>query len=164
MRLLDEQHSEAFSAKANLTAVYCNQGRWDKAAKLARQVVDASLNVLGERHASTLVAMANLASTYRKLGRVCDSEELWIRIKQYKSCSHRQEAKIITSYHVWRMFVAGSCLLHACWRCIYLEASVSGYRFAKALVGKHIGFVVNTMIAREGMTGLVFIIERKDAF
>jgi hypothetical protein len=32
MRLLDEQHPEAFSAKATMTAVYCNQGWWDKAA------------------------------------------------------------------------------------------------------------------------------------
>ena len=61
-----------FDLMANLASTYRNQGRWQDAVKLEKQVLEARVRLFGEEHPNTLTAMANLASTYWNLRMVDD--------------------------------------------------------------------------------------------
>jgi hypothetical protein len=89
-RASGEDHIDTLTAKAHLAATYCNQGRWDEAAKLELQVVEARVSILGKNHPSTLIAMANLASTYGRQGRLRDAKSLFANVKRLSSDLSRQ--------------------------------------------------------------------------
>jgi hypothetical protein len=74
--MLDEEHPHTLTSMANLASIYWNQGRWEEAENLERQVMETRSRQFGHRHPDTLTAMANLAYTWKSQGQDQDAIDL----------------------------------------------------------------------------------------
>jgi Tetratricopeptide repeat len=61
---------------ANLASTLRNQGKWEDAAKLEEEVMEARIRLLGKEHPDTLTVMANLALTLQDQGKWKDAAKL----------------------------------------------------------------------------------------
>jgi hypothetical protein len=73
---LDAVHPFTLHCMANLSLMYCRQGRWKEAEELQVGVLKTSTRVLGKEHPDTLTYMNYLALTYKFQGRIEEAVSL----------------------------------------------------------------------------------------
>lgn len=77
-RGLKEKHSDTLIVMANLISTYLKQGRWVRAEKLQRKVLEILKRVLGQKYPEAF-NMHNLASTYETQRRIKEAAELEVK-------------------------------------------------------------------------------------
>lgn len=85
--------ANVLSAKGDLANVLDDQGEYDAAEAMAKEVLDAQTKVLGAGHPNTIAALTSLASIYRKQGRLIEAEktftEAWERYRKVMGPDNR---------------------------------------------------------------------------
>ncbi|MFI6154676.1 tetratricopeptide repeat protein [Kitasatospora sp. NPDC051170] len=79
-RLLDDDHRDTLTARAQLAFCYWRAGRTDEAIVIEERVVADRERVLGDAHPDTLNARNNLAASYEQAGRTGNAIELLERV------------------------------------------------------------------------------------
>jgi hypothetical protein len=90
---------------ANPASTYRNQGRWDEAETLNKEVMETSKAKLGADHPSTLTSMNNLAFTWKGIGR---HEDALVLIRTCLECrmrvlgaSHPDTQSTLLAMFIW---------------------------------------------------------------
>ena len=91
----------------NLSWIYRNQGRFEKAEQLHIKGLNIRKRVLGEEHLETLLSKANLASIYRDQGRWAEAEELEEEVTEARKSSstpHASRASLSVNHWLPKVF------------------------------------------------------------
>lgn len=75
-KTLGENHPRTIRAMGEAFSICFNEGSYQEAAALAKEVVERSKTAFGDDHPHTLLYVVNLARTMRKQGRMAESIEL----------------------------------------------------------------------------------------
>ena len=70
------EHPSTLMSMNNLAMVLRNQGKYEQAEEMHRQVLKLSETVLGKEHPSTLTSMNNLAMVLSNQGKYEQAEEM----------------------------------------------------------------------------------------
>ena len=73
---MQKSHANTLSSKNNLATVLQEQGKWQEAEEMHREVLEARRQVLGESHADTLGSRNNLANVLKAQGKWQEAEEM----------------------------------------------------------------------------------------
>ena len=97
MRVLGEKHPNVLNSLNNLGIVYGQQGKYEEAAQIHRQVLEERQRVLGYMHPHTSQSCLHLASALKSMHRYQEAETLAMRaLRGYRRLGQ------ISSKHNWK--------------------------------------------------------------
>jgi Tetratricopeptide repeat len=113
--VLGKEHPDTLTSMNNLATVLKDQGKYEQAEEMLRQIFGLSETVLGNGYLSTLMSMNNLTMVLRvsKLGQLAKSKTS--ANHQKGACSICQpvgtvDALLVCSLHAQNLFPDGICL------------------------------------------------------
>ena len=74
--MLGKEHPDTLTSMNNLANVLSDQGKYEEAEEMHRQVLAVKETVLGKEHPDTLTSMNNLAEVLSNQGKYEEAEEM----------------------------------------------------------------------------------------